>query len=158
MKKRITSLFILLFSTQLMAAEKAKSKPVLDKQQFSIGAGITDNSVGPFDDTGFQFFAGYDLSRVNLMEGVNTGLEFGYIDYGFDSGDGDGIWATAVVDGSIKGQLGWLARAGIDFGDDSGLMIGAGISLGLNNKTALRLEYVIRDDVDSLQLNLRYHM
>ena len=32
-------------------------KPLLDKHKVSIGAGIASNSAGPFDDTGFQFFA-----------------------------------------------------------------------------------------------------
>jgi len=43
-------------------------------------------------------------------------------------------------------------------GDDSGLMFGAGLSLGINARMDLRGEYVIRDDVDSLQLNLIYRL
>jgi hypothetical protein len=159
MKKQLSLLLaLLMLATQSVAAEKEKKKPVLDKKKFSIGAGISANSVGPFDETGFQFFAAYDLSKVNLMEGVDTSLEFGYMDYGFSQGDDDGLWATAVVDGTISGKLGWLARAGFDFGDDSGLMVGAGLGLDMNEKVALRFEYVIRDDVDSIQLNLVYHM
>ena len=159
MKKQLSVLLVLFLSTQVFAAEKVNRQPLLDKQKFSIGAGISRNSVGPHDDTGFQFFAGYDFDRVNLMEGVNTGIEFGYIDYGFSKGnDDDGLWGTLVLDGAIKGRLGWLARAGLDVGDDKGLMIGAGLGLNLGNKTSLRFEYIIRDDVDSIQLNLRQHM
>jgi len=158
MKKRLPLLFILLLSTQLMAAEKSEKKPLLDKQKFSVGAGIARNSVGPFDKTGFQFFAAYDLDKVNFMEGVDTSIEFGYMDYGFSGADADGLWATAVIDGVIDGDFGWLARAGFDFGDDSGLMFGAGLGLNLNEKTVLRFEYVIRDEVDSIQLNFLYHM
>ena len=165
MKKQLLSLFaLLLLSTQLVAAEKAKNKPVLDKQKFYIGAGIADNSIdlgpfGDFDDTGFQFFGGYDLKKLNLMEGVDTSLEFGYMDYGFSGiGNSGGLWGAAVIDGTISGKLGWLARVGFDFGDDSGLMFGAGLGLDMNKKMALRFEYVVRDVIDSLQLNLIYHM
>lgn len=159
MKKELSILLVLLMSTPVMAAEKAKKQPLLTKQKFSVGAGIARNSVGSWDDTGFQIFAGYDLDKVNLMDGVNTSIEAGYMDFGFSRGSNDdSLWITPVVDGAISGKLGWLARAGFDFGDDSGLMIGAGMSLNFNAKTALRFEYVIRDDVDSIQFNLRYHM
>ena len=162
MKKQLSMFFIiLLISAQSMAevAKKDKKEPVLDKQKFSIGAGVARNSVGPFDETGFQFFAAYDLNKVNLMEGVNTSIEFGYMDYGsFGGGDDGGLWATAVVDGALGEKFGWLARLGFDLGDDSGLMFGAGLGLDLNEKSALRLEYVVRDNVDSIQLNFLYHL
>jgi len=144
------------FSSAVIAAEQ---QPLLDKNLFSIGAGVSLNSVsGPADDeVGFQVFGGYDLTALNLMDNVDSSVEFGYMDYGYNGRDTDGIWSTFVVDGAINGQLGWLARLGLDFGDDSGLMLGAGLSVGLDAKTDLRFEYVIRDDIDSLQLNLRYH-
>lgn len=149
--------------TGMASAAAPSSKPLLNKNKFSIGAGVSINSVDappPFDDdeTGFQFFGAYDLSAVNLMDGVDTSIEFGYMDYGFDGVDNDGIWATAVVDGTISGQLGWLARLGFDFGDDSGIMLGAGISYSLSKQLDTRLEYVVRDEVDSIQLNFIYSM
>ena len=158
MKKRLSLLCALFLSTQVAAEQKATNQPLLDKNKFSIGVGAARNSVGSFDETGFQFFAGYDLDEVNLMDGVNTSIEMGYLDYGFSSGDDDGLWINAVVDGALSNKLGWLARAGLDLGDDSGLMVGAGVGLDLNARTTLRFEYVIRDDVDSIQFNLRYHM
>jgi len=158
---------ILAFTTLLSAysgvasAAASGNKPLLNKNKFSIGAGVSINSVdvaGVDDETGFQFFGAYDLSAVNLMDGVDSSIEFGYMDYGFDGVDNDGIWATFVVDGAISGQLGWLARLGLDFGDDSGLMLGAGVSLSLSKKLDTRLEYVVRDDVDSIQLNFIYRL
>jgi hypothetical protein len=93
------------------------------------------------------------------MEGVNTAVEVGYMDYGFDAGgNSGGLWATAVVDGAISGNLGWLGRVGLDFGDDDGLMLGAGLSLDLDSRAEIRGEYVIRDNIDSLQLNLVYRL
>ncbi len=132
---------------------------LLDKNKFSIGAGISNNSIsGPAsDETGFQFFGAYQLDQVNVMAGVKSSVEFGYMDYGFRQ-DSDGLWATYVVDGLISGDLGWLARAGVDFGDDSGLMVGAGLAYYLDQRSALRFEYVIRDDIDSLQVNYLFHL
>ncbi len=141
-------------------AETKKKAPLLDRNDFSIGAGLSINSVdGPVDDeVGFQFFGAYELNNVNLMEGVRSSIEAGYMDYGFDGADADGIWATFVVGGDISGSVNWLARAGFDFGDDSGLMVGAGLGAELDKRTRLRFEYVIRDELDSIQLNLVYKL
>ncbi|MCW8854386.1 MAG: hypothetical protein OQK76_11305 [Gammaproteobacteria bacterium] len=136
------------------------SRPLLDRNELSIGGGLSLNSVsGPLDDeVGFQFFAAYDLDRVNLMQGVNTSVEFGYMDYGFSGRDTGGLWVTGLIDGAIQNNFGWLARLGLDLGDDSGLMVGAGLSFGINSRLDLRGEYVIRDEIDSLQLNLIYRL
>ena len=150
---------VLLSSGYVTPVFADEHEPLLDKSLFSIGVGISDNSAGQFikDETGFQFFTAYDLNQVNVMEGVKSSVEIGFMDYGFPS-DNTGIWANYVVDGLISGQLGWLARLGFDFGDDSGLMIGAGVSYATSEKIELRVEYVSRDDVDSLQFNLLYQL
>ena len=79
------------------------------------------------------------------------------MDYVFKR-DSTGVWASYTVDGIISGDLVWLARAGFDFGDDSGLMVGAGLSYAIDEKQDLRFEYVARDEVDSLQFNFLYHL
>jgi hypothetical protein len=142
------------YGTPLLAQQ---SEPMLNKNMLSIGAGISDNSVGRADETGFQIFAAYDLNQVNVMEGVKSSVEFGLMDYGF-SRDSTGIWGTYVIEGPLSGQIGWLARAGFDIGDDSGLMFGAGAGFGIDEKSQFRIEYVVRDDVDSLQFNFLYHL
>jgi len=150
--------FVLLFSGHAKSIFADENGPLLDKSMFSIGAGISDNSVsGSSDETGFQFFAAYDLNQVNLMEGVKSSVEFGFMDYGFSS-DSTGIWATYVAAGTIKEEFGWLARLGLDIGDDSGLMIGAGLRYTTNENMEFRGEYVVRDEVDSLQFNFLYHL
>jgi hypothetical protein len=138
---------------------KPSNKPLLDKNKFSIGLGVSSNSVsGPVDDEiGYQFFAAYNLTRVNLMDGVDSSVEAGLMDYGFKR-DSTGIWATYVVDGKIGAGFGWLARLGLDLGDDSGLMAGVGAGYEINKKMDIRLEYVIRDEVDSLQFNFLYRL
>lgn len=150
-------LFALLSNAYGTPVLAQQSEPMLDKNMLSIGAGISHNSVGRTDKTGFQVFAAYDLNQVNMMEGVKSSVEFGLMDYGF-SRDSTGIWGTYVIEGLLSGQTGWLARAGFDIGDDSGLMFGAGVGFAIDEKSQLRIEYVVRDDVDSLQLNFLYHL
>lgn len=150
----IVSLLASATMTPLLAAE---NKPMLDKNRLSVGVGISDNSVRKADETGFQVFIAYDLNQVNVMEGLKSSVEFGLMDYGF-SRDSTGIWGTYVVEGAFSGQFGWLARAGFDIGDDSGLMVGAGLGYAIDEKKKLRLEYVVRDDVDSLQFNFLFHL
>lgn len=136
--------------------------PLLNKSKMSIGAGLSRNSVDALgysdSEIGFQFFAAYDLDQVNLIEGARSSVELGYMDYGFSRGDAGGLWTTYVLDGAIRENLAWLARLGLDLGDDSGLMFGAGLGFRVNAATQLRLEYVIRDDIDSLQFNFIYHL
>ena len=100
----------LIASLSLAESYAAEGEPLLDRSMFSIGAGISDNEINnpDEDDTGFQFFAAYDLTQINLMEGVNSSVEFGFMDFGFPRDD-TGIWGSYVVDGSISEQFGWLA-------------------------------------------------
>ncbi|MCZ6798252.1 MAG: hypothetical protein O7D36_09940 [Gammaproteobacteria bacterium] len=151
--------FLLLSGAWVTPVFADESQPLLDKNKFSMGGGISTNSVsGPVsDEIGYQFFGAYNLNQINLMEGVHSSVEFGYMDYGF-SGDSSGIWATYVVDGSLGGKFGWLARLGLDIGDDSGLMLGVGLGYSVNSRMELRGEYVIRDEVDSLQFNILYDL
>ncbi|MCW9013544.1 MAG: hypothetical protein OQL06_07150 [Gammaproteobacteria bacterium] len=158
MKNTLPALLTLsLVSTPLFADE---NQPLLDKTKFSVGAGISSNSVsGPVDDEiGYQFFAAYDLDKVNLMEHVNSSVEFGYMDYGFSSGNSGGLWVNYVIDNAITGPWGWLARLGLDLGDDDGVMFGGGVDYDLNDKMSIRGEYVVRDNIDSIQLNFKYHL
>ena len=154
--------FIFLSVTTVSPVLADENQPLLDRNLFALGIGISVNSIDTSKidqdgELGYQFLAAYDLTRIDLMQGVNSSVEFGLIDYGFDR-DSTGIWATYTVDGKISGDLGWLARAGLDIGDDSGLLVGAGLAYSVDEKAELRLEYVARDDVDSWQLNFLYHL
>ena len=155
----ITLIMVLTLGAVLAPVHAQENKPLLEREQFSIGVGISNNEVSGTnkDDTGFQFFVAYDLDQIDLMEGVDSSVEFGFMDFGFDKDD-TGIWASYVVDGTISGRFGWLAQAGLDIGDDSGLLLGAGLKFMLNDKSDLRFEYVKRDEVDSLQFNFLYHL
>ncbi len=149
---------ILLCSALAAPAIAEENGSLLDKSKFSLGAGIANNSVSGFsDEIGFQFFGAYDLTQVKLVDGVDSSVEFGVTDYGFPA-NSTGIWVNYVVDGTISGDFGWLARLGFDLGDDSGLMVGAGAGYAVNKQVDLRLEYVIRDEVNELQFNFKYHL
>lgn len=163
MRKFLLSLSLVVLSgttvTPLVADEH---QPLLDRNLFSIGVGISSNSIDTSkndedDEIGFQVFGAYDLVEINLMEGVNSSVEFGLMDYGFKR-DSTGIWATYTLDGIISGDLGWLARAGLDIGDDNGFMVGAGLGYIMDERQQLRFEYVVRDEVDSLQFNFLFHL
>lgn len=150
--RTIAAACVLVLSSQAMAE---KGEPVIDRNNLSIGGGLSLNSVsGPIDDElGFQFFAAYHLEDFNLMQYVDTSIELGYMDYGFSGADSGGLWINAVIDGAIQDDLGWVARLGLDLGDDDGLMVGGGAALYVDPRSTLRFEYVIRDNIDSLQVN-----
>lgn len=157
MNKLTPPCFLLLLGTVIsVQAYAQEQEPILDKNLFAIGAGISFNDADGDDEVGFQVFGAYELKEVNLMDDVDSSIEFGIMDFGTDE-DNDGIWASYVIDGAINDQFGWLAQAGWDIGDDSGLLFGAGVKYRLDQATDIRVEYVIRDEVDSLQANFLYH-
>jgi hypothetical protein len=50
-----------------------------------------------------------------------------------------------------------LGRTGYDFGDDDGFLFGVGAGYIVNKNLKLRLEFVARDNVDSLQFNVLFY-
>lgn len=141
------------------------------------GGGLGYNSFGSgWDDAvGFQVFGGYQLDElVGDMGDLSLAVEIGYMNSGdFEREyclngwmgytecysvefDAKGIWSTAVVSYPVAQDVDLLGRLGLDFGDDDGLMFGAGVGYSVTNEIQLRGEYVIRDNIDSLQANLAY--
>jgi hypothetical protein len=137
---------------------------------FYAGAGIGFNSLdGGGDATGFQMFGGYDLAKAGFKAApFKLAVEVGYMDSGTFESDvniplfgtvrvqskAKGLWATGVASYPVNPQTDLIGRLGLDFGDDDGLMLGAGVGFSVNKQMQLRGEYVIRDHIDSLQLNL----
>lgn len=150
----------------LLAASQANAAG-LDAKQIYFGGGLGYNDIGFGDNAvGFQLFAGLPLP-VKLGSGALS-AEVGYMDSGsFDqnvatpgfptrtySAKAQGLWGTAVLDFPIQDQISVIGRLGLDIGDDDGLMIGAGLGFDVNKNIEIRAEYVIRDNIDSLQANL----
>jgi opacity protein-like surface antigen len=154
MKKIIPLLSLFLVATQVNASD-------LNTKQIYFGAGVGFNSINNdnnfynnSDAVGFQIFAGLPLA-VDMGK-ADLAVELGYMDTGnFDrGGSANGLWSTAVVSLPLNNDLKLLGRLGYDFGDDDGVMVGAGIGFGVASKIDMRIEYVVRDHIDSLQANL----
>ena len=134
-----------------------------DAKQIFFGGGLSINDIDYGDDaTGFQIFAGLPIP-VNMGKASLSG-EIGYMDSGnfkarnasgnVSRGSAEGIWINAVVEMPVGKTIDLVGRAGLDFGDDDGLMIGGGIGIPVDKKIDIRFEYVIRDNIDSLQANI----
>ena len=166
-KRKIQSV---LAAAVLLAAQGAMAEG-FDQSKLHVGAGLGNNSLSGFDNAiGWQFFAGYPLEMVKLGEGITSSVEVGYMSTTFKQdftflgstttieSDVKGLWATYVANYPVNDQVDALGRIGLDFGDDSGLMFGIGGEYKLDDQKAVRLEYVIRDNVNSLQGNFVYRL
>lgn len=137
-----------------------------DTKKAYYGGGLGSNSAYGSSGTGFQFFGGYDLP-VKVGKG-KLAVEVGYMDsgdleqtvpfFGTISFSASGLWGNAVYTHPLQKNLDFVGRAGLDIGDDDGVMFGAGVGYKLNNKMSLRGEYVLRDTIDSLQVNFVMRM
>lgn len=134
----------------------------LDAKNFFVGGGIGFNSLPGFGSSrGFQIFGGYEFDfRIN--EDITTALELGYMDSGdfdvYKSGstntDAKGLWFAALESIPLSSKTDMLIRLGYDFGDDDGLLLGTGLQYKFNTKLGLRMEYIARQNVNSLQANV----
>lgn len=160
--KKIVSLVVFAVSI-LSAPVVAQAEGLkLDAKRFYVGGGLNFNSLpGVGSSRGFQFIGGYQFG-FKLNEDISTSLELGYMDSGdFDrintSGDADdasGVWVAAVESVPLTSKTDMLARIGYDFGDDDGFLLGAGMQYKFDTKIALRMEYVTREHVNGLQVNV----
>ena len=162
--KKLNLVFIILLYVFNAHAEES-SKIVIDTKNFYFGGGLGLNSLSGIeldDGLGYQVFAGYVLP-VNMPE-ADLSVEVGYMDSGnvevskFRDEKAKGVWSTAVISFPLKGKLSLLGRAGLDFGDDDGFMFGGGVGYQANEKIEMRGEYVVRDEIDSLQFNVVIRM
>lgn len=147
----------------LMFAASQVNAQGLDTKQIYFGGGLGLNDA-PFGDdaTGFQVFAGLPLPAK--LDKISIAAEVGYMDsgdfeqnvpfFGKVSADAKGFWGTAVASLPLQDGVSVIGRLGYDIGDDDGIMIGGGVGFKAAEKMDIRVEYVIRDNIDSLQLNL----
>ena len=126
-----------------------------------FGGGISSNEMSDSDSaTGWQVFGGYSFGEVT--RNIIIDAEVGYMDTGSMDRPGrgsvtaNGLWGAGVVRLIITPTIEALGRVGADFGDDDGLLAGIGVGFNLTKNFKLRLEYVQRDNTDSIQLNLVY--
>lgn len=139
-----------------LCAQPALAQNAMNPNAFYFGGGVSSNEAPRSDDeVGFQVFGGYDTGARFGQAGV--AIEAGFMRAGdFGGGDVDGIWATGVVDVELAPRWSAIGRLGLDFGDDDGLMAGAGLGYALSPNAEIRTEYVARDHIDSVQFNYVY--
>ncbi|MCF6323274.1 MAG: porin family protein [Gammaproteobacteria bacterium] len=147
------------------SAETEESKNHFDADKLYFGGGLSENDFNGPNATGIQIFVGYPLT-IKAGSG-RFALEGGYMNSGsFDrsvtvpafgpvvsSSTATGLWGTIVGSWNIADRTSFIGRLGLDMGDDDGLMYGAGIGYDLIERLTIRGEYVIRDNIDSLQFN-----
>lgn len=153
---------VMVMGLMLTAAQANAETLDTKKVYFGAGVGFNDLDDNTYDEAvGFQVFAGMPLPLKT--ENVKLSAEIGYMDSGsFERGtpfvsstSANGLWGTAVAElPLVTNNVSLLGRVGLDIGDDDGLMIGAGVGIEVSQSMDLRLEYVIRNHVNSIQVNL----
>ena len=164
---RLTSAGMALLLFPLIAGAAQNNNDItIKRQNIYFGGGIGFNSLpGYGSGVGAQLLAGYQFDFM-INNDISTAIELGIMDSGdFDSynssgtvDDATGVWLNVVESVNISPKFDMLVRAGLDFGDDDGLMVGAGIGYKFNDRTSWRTEYVVRDHVDSFQFNVIYRL
>ncbi len=166
--------YAFLLAAALIAAPSVQAAQTtgggLDTRQLYVGAGLGFNSVSNSDTAlGFQFLGGYHLGRIanNLQADIEVGyMDTGNMDVSVNTPFGtvtntvrdNGLWATGVLRYALNPQIDLIGRAGFDFGDDDGFMAGVGLGYNLSKQSQLRGEYVARDNVDSIQVNITFNL
>ena len=160
--KKVKGLFVFVVLAMFVHVE-AQAEGV-DATQFFIGGGLGFNSLpGAGSATGFQLIGGYEF-KTKLNEDITSALEIGYMDTGnFEhinnttrSDDVSGVWVAMLESVPLTRKADMLARLGYDFGDDDGLLLGTGLQYKFTTKVAMRMEYVARQHVNSLQANVLF--
>lgn len=163
--KKVTRLFVfmvLAMAAQAEAQAETQSQGV-DAEQFYVGGGLGFNSLSGASATGFQIIGGYEF-KTKFNDDITNALEIGYMDTGnFEnlysttkSDDVNGAWFSYLGSVPLTRKAGMLARLGYDFGDDDGLLLGTGLQYKFTTKIAMRMEYVARQHVNSLQANVLF--
>lgn len=137
----------------------------LDTRRIYYGAGLSMNTLANTKlGYGAQVLTGYDTGLA--VGRMALDVELGYLNTGnmrFDTQMGSriatrasGVWLSGVA--RVLVITGWeaLARLGGDFGDDAGLLLGIGAGVEVTRDVKLRIEYVVRENIDALQLNVIY--
>jgi len=149
----------------MFLASTASAEGPVNAKSIYVGGGLGFNSLPGFGSArGFQFFAGYDFA-FKLNDDISSAIELGYMDTGdFDQYKGSnsnedvkGLWAAMLESVPLSNKTDMLVRLGYDFGDDDGFLLGTGMQYKFTTKVAMRMEYIARQNVNSLQANVLFH-
>ena len=166
MKRGLILSFLMLFSSASLAAEGGTV--TFKTSSFYLGGGFGFNSHAGGRSTGFQILGGYEFAG-KLNGDIASAIELGYMSTGTfesknltngatttSSQEAKGVWLNYVGSYPMGSRVEGLWRIGLDFGDDDGIMAGAGMGYNFNRHWSLRSEYVVREAVNSFQFNLLY--
>ena len=155
---------IVLLLTLMSLASSVNAEGAIDTKRFYVGGGFGFNSLPAFGSArGLQIFGGYDFD-FKLNEDISSAVEIGYMNSGdFDQYNGinsndnaKGLWLSAVESVPLSSKTDMLVRLGFDFGDDDGFLLGTGLQYKFNTKLAFRMEYIARQNINSLQANVLF--
>jgi hypothetical protein len=165
MKRGLFFSLLMLISS---AAAAQGSSVTINTSSFYLGGGLGFNGHGGGRSVGYQILGGYEFTG-KLNGDISNAIELGYMDTdNFETktlpegtqttqrAEAKGMWLNYVGSYPIGNRVEGLWRVGFDFGDDDGIMAGAGMGYNFNRHWSLRSEYVIRESVDSFQFNLLY--
>ena len=151
--------------TLMVLSSAANAEGAIDAQRIYLGGGLGFNSLPGYGSArGFQFFGGYDFA-FKLNDDISSAIEIGYMDTGdFDRYNGTnsnedvkGLWVAMLESVPLSNKTDMLVRLGYDFGDDDGVLLGTGMQYKFTTKVAMRMEYIARQNVNSLQANVLFH-
>jgi hypothetical protein len=158
----LKSLRLTAFALAAMVLSSTVAAQGFDLRRLFFGAGFSANTVpGSDDGAGFQAFGGYNFPAIASKLYVDA--EAGYMDtgklevrcpQGVCDAKKKGPWANGVLRYLVTPSVELIGRAGVDFGDDDGLMVGIGAGYIANTRVKVRVEFVQRDDVTSVQFNV----
>jgi opacity protein-like surface antigen len=153
-----------LLLTLMSLASSVNAEGAIDTKRLYAGGGFGFNSLPAFGSArGLQIFGGYDFD-FKLNEDISTAVEIGYMNSGdFDQYNGinsnnnaKGLWAAVLESVPLSSKTDMLVRLGFDFGDDDGFLLGTGLQYKFNTKLAFRMEYIARQNINSLQANVLF--
>lgn len=159
------SLRLMALALAAIAFSSAAAAQGFDLRRLFFGGGLSVNTVSGSDDgAGAQVFAGYNFPAI--MRNLYVDAEAGYMDTGklelkcaqnVCDATAKGLWANGVLRYLVTPSVELIGRAGVDLGDDDGLMIGIGAGYIVGSHFKLRFELVQRDDVTSVQFNVVFY-
>ena len=165
MKRSVFFSILMIFSS---AAAAEGGSVTINTSSFYLGGGLGFNGYGGGRSVGYQILGGYEFTG-KLNGDISNAIELGYMDTdNFETktlpegtqntqrAEAKGVWLNYVGSYPIGNRVEGLWRVGFDFGDDDGIMAGAGMGYNFNRHWSLRSEYVVREAVNSFQFNLLY--
>jgi hypothetical protein len=160
---KLKPVMILVTALALVSLPVLSSAYEINSAKLYGGTGLTFNTLGIGNATGLQIFAGYKFD-AKINTDISSAVEVGFMNTGnFNnryfggSSSAQGVWASLVESVPVTNKIDANIRAGADFGDDDGFLVGAGMGYHIDNRTDFRTDYVVRNNINSFQFNVLFH-